>query len=263
MLQITNHKIVTAADFPLKHDSADITPKYIVAHNTAGISVSGSLDTLKKKGFSYHIIIDRNGSLTQSVPFNKKAYHAGNSNWKGLYQINSNSIGISMANRGYDYLNSLNASQIYNGRHFNGSVPQQNWEEYPLVQVQTFKDVCLALLNRYPSIIDIICHDEISMGRKVDPGPAFPLSTMYPLFPQRTQDLGPIYLVNSRDNILSVRKGMEPTGSPVMVLNNGDRVHIRSIQYKNESAYGDWVSISLEGTMDHIGFVNRTYLKAI
>ena len=275
MLQITNHKLVNVPYNELPHSSSSLTPKYIVAHYTAGTSVNGSISHLKENNLSYHIIIDRDGSITQCAPFNKRAGHAGVSN--------CHSIGICMANKGYlqkfenDSYGMVNAhndpiggflteSQVFSGSHFNGGIVNEYWERYTVAQLNAFGEVCQVLLLKYPTIKNLIGHDEIAMGRKPDPGPAFPFSDFYPLFNSRNSDLGPTKTVQSPDGTLNVRRGMSGNFELITKLNNGDKVHIRSEGYKyigNNAVLNDWVSISLEDTMEHIGFVNRNFLKAI
>jgi N-acetylmuramoyl-L-alanine amidase len=280
MLQITNHKLVNVPYNALPHSSSSLTPKYIVAHYTAGTSVTGSISHLRSVGLSYHVIIDRDGIMTQCAPFNKRAGHAGVSNWKGLSDINKHAIGICMANRGYlqkfdngsyGIVNShndpiggfLTEDQVYKGNHFNGGISNEYWEKYTTAQLNAFREVCQVLMQTYTGIKDLTGHDEIAMGRKSDPGPAFPFTDLYPIFPNRNTDLGPVKTVQSPDGKLNVRRGMAGNFKLVRQLNNGDKVHVRSEGYKyveSDPVLNNWVSISLEGTMDHIGFVNRNFL---
>ncbi|HLO55502.1 MAG TPA: N-acetylmuramoyl-L-alanine amidase [Saprospiraceae bacterium] len=283
MLQIINHKLVNVPYNELPHSNSSLTPKYIAAHYTAGTSINGSISHLRSVGLSYHVIIDRDGSIIQCAPFNKRAGHAGVSNWKGLSDINKHAIGISMANRGYlqkfengsyGIVNShndpiggfLTEDQVYKGNHFNGGINNEYWEKYTNAQLIAFRDVCQALVQNYSTIKDLVGHDEIAMGRKPDPGPAFPFTDFYPIFPDRNTDLGPVKAVQSSDGSLNVRRGMSGNFKLVRQLNNGDKVHVRSEGYKylnNNAVLNDWVSISLDGTTDHIGFVNRNFLKSL
>ena len=45
---------------------------------------------------SSHLLIERNGSIIQFVPFNKKAWHAGISKFQGRENCNEFSIGIEL-----------------------------------------------------------------------------------------------------------------------------------------------------------------------
>ncbi len=281
MLQIINHKLLGVTYSDLDKNDGSLTPKYIAAHYTAGISVSGSISHLRDiVKLGYHIIIDRDGAITQCIPFNKIARHAGVSNWKGISDLNKHSIGICLANRGYvtrfangsyGWVNTHNTpignflteDQIVREEHFNGAETNLYWEKFSIAQMNAFREVCQVLIQTYMGIKDLIGHDEIAMGRKSDPGPAFPFTNIYPLFPDRVNDTGQTFRVQSPDGKLDVRRGMSGNFKLIRQLNNGDKVHIRSEGYKyvgNKAVLNGWVSISLEGTMDHIGFVNKLYL---
>lgn len=283
MLQITNHKLVNATYSDLDRNDGNLTPKYIAAHYTAGISVSGSITHLKKVKFGYHVIVNRNGTITQCVPFNKRVRHAGVSNWKGLSGLNDPSIGICLANRGYvtrfsngsygwlDTHNNpigsfLTEEQVLKAEHFNGAENNLYWERYTTAQLNTFREICQVLVQTYSGIKDLIGHDEIAMGRKPDPGPAFPFTDFYPLFPNRNTDLGAMYTLQSPDGTLNARRGISGNFKLIRQLNKGDKFHIRSEGYKYvgiKAMLNDWVSISLEGTMEHTEFVNRNFLIAL
>jgi N-acetylmuramoyl-L-alanine amidase len=68
----------------------------IVIHYTAGSSRESSVSTLINPGSkaSAHLVIGRDGKITQLVPFDTIAWHAGNSSYKGRVGLNSYSIGI-------------------------------------------------------------------------------------------------------------------------------------------------------------------------
>lgn len=280
MLQITNHKIANVPYKELPHSGKALTPKYIVAHYTAGTSVNGSISHLKSVGLSYHVIIDRDGSITQCAPFNKRAGHAGVSNWKGIEDLNVHAIGICMANRGYvnrfgngkygwvDAHNNpigsfLNENQVVKAEHFNGSIVNEYWEKYSDAQLQTFRELCKAIVQKYPTIKDVIGHDEIAMGRKPDPGPAFPTENFYDLFAARVNDNSNALTVQSSDGILNVRRGPSGNFKLLQELHNGQKVVVRSEAYKyvgDKPVKSGWVSIGLHPSTAHIGFVNRALL---
>jgi AmpD protein len=98
---------------------------------------------------SSHLFIDREGFLTQFVPFDKAAWHAGVSEFKGRDNCNEFSIGIEL--EGTDDL------------------------EYPSNQYKTLIEVTKALIDYYPEIkVDnIVGHKDIAPVRKTDPGEAF------------------------------------------------------------------------------------------
>lgn len=98
---------------------------------------------------SAHVLIRRTGELVQFVPFHKRAWHAGESKYKGKPRVNDFSIGIEL--EGTD------------------DVPYEP-EQYSVLS--TLVD---SLRIAYPSLSkqDIVGHSDIAQGRKTDPGLAF------------------------------------------------------------------------------------------
>lgn len=98
---------------------------------------------------SAHLLIRRDGEIIQYVPFNKRAWHAGESNYMGRECCNDFSIGIEL--EGSDE------------------------EPYSDVQYLVLSEVITKLCNSYPDISQqrITGHCDIAPGRKSDPGPAF------------------------------------------------------------------------------------------
>ena len=106
-------------------------------------------DEIKELKVSSHLFIKRDGSITQFVPFDKKAWHAGVSNFNGRENCNEFSIGIEL--EGTDEL------------------------EYTQQQYDSLVEVSRELMVLYPLITkdNIVGHCDISPGRKTDPGKAF------------------------------------------------------------------------------------------
>lgn len=98
---------------------------------------------------SAHLLIERTGVVTQFVPFDKRAWHAGESEWQGRKDCNDFSIGIEL--EGTD-------EGLFEDSQYEGLV-----------------DTLVALLRRYPSLslANIVGHSEIAQGRKTDPGTGF------------------------------------------------------------------------------------------
>ncbi len=98
---------------------------------------------------SAHILIRRDGEVIQFVPFNKRAWHAGESSYEGKECCNDFSIGIEL--EGTD------------------DVP---YEETQYLVLATVVD---ALRIAYPTIHKqrITGHSDIAPGRKTDPGISF------------------------------------------------------------------------------------------
>jgi AmpD protein len=98
---------------------------------------------------SAHVLIRRDGALTQYVPFHKRAWHAGESLFEGRVCCNDFSIGIEL--EGTDA------------------------EPYALAQYQMLAQLVAALRAYSPLITTerIVGHCDVAPGRKTDPGPLF------------------------------------------------------------------------------------------
>jgi AmpD protein len=98
---------------------------------------------------SAHVVIRRDGALTQYVPFGARAWHAGVSSYAGRSACNDFSVGIEL--EGTDLL------------------------PYEEPQYRTLAALIDALCRAYPSLstAHIVGHSDIAPGRKSDPGAAF------------------------------------------------------------------------------------------
>ena len=105
-----------------------------------------SFKSLKGLKVSAHILIERDGSLIQFVPFNKCAWHAGESTYAGRDSCNEFSIGIELK----------------------GSIK----EEFTSKQYSVLNDLLYTLKEEYGEM-NIVGHSEIAPNRKNDPGPFF------------------------------------------------------------------------------------------
>ena len=117
--------------------------------NKLSISDHNSFDKIKDLKVSSHLYIKRNGELVQFVPFNKRAWHAGDSVFKGVTNCNDFSIGIELEGADDD---------IFTEEQYNSlvSATKEIIKKYPLIS----KD-------------NITGHSEIAPNRKTDPGNKF------------------------------------------------------------------------------------------
>ncbi|HEX5681015.1 MAG TPA: N-acetylmuramoyl-L-alanine amidase, partial [Desulfobacterales bacterium] len=132
---------------------------------------------------SVHVMIARDGTVKQLVPFDFAARHAGVGEWKGLTGLNRYSVGIDLENWGQ--LQRKNGVWVsWAGREVPEAevIPAADsaagWHKYTDAQIRGFFFVSCALIKAYPAIEDIVGHEQISPGRKNDPGPAFPIQEM-------------------------------------------------------------------------------------
>ena len=79
--------------------------KFIIIHYTGMQSEIESLKRLKnpKHKVSCHYLINRKGKIIQLVKEKNAAWHAGKSKWKKFVNLNNNSIGIELVNKGHKY----------------------------------------------------------------------------------------------------------------------------------------------------------------
>ena len=98
---------------------------------------------------SSHVVVARDGAVTQYVRFTERAWHAGKSSYRGRDACNDFSVGVEL--EGVDTL------------------------PYEAAQYAALAEVVAALCAAYPRLSPdrLTGHSDIAPGRKTDPGPAF------------------------------------------------------------------------------------------
>ncbi len=98
---------------------------------------------------SSHLVVARDGTVTQYVGFAERAWHAGKSIYRGREACNDFSVGVEL--EGTDTL------------------------PYDAAQYVALAEVVAALCAAYPRLSPdrLVGHSDIAPGRKTDPGPAF------------------------------------------------------------------------------------------
>jgi len=114
-------------------------------------------EEIKDLKVSSHLFIDRGGKTIQFVPFDQRAWHAGESCFQGKMQCNDFSIGIEL--EGQDHIN------------------------YSDSQYKCLAKIINCLFEFYPDLNarKIVAHSDIAPIRKTDPGPAFDWVKFYEL----------------------------------------------------------------------------------
>jgi N-acetyl-anhydromuramoyl-L-alanine amidase len=110
---------------------------------------------------SAHALIRRDGEIIQYVPFQQRAWHAGESNFQGRERCNDFSIGIEL--EGCDD------------------------KAFEATQYQQLAQLSRALMHSYPGITPerITGHSDIAPGRKTDPGPHFDWDHLWQLLTEK------------------------------------------------------------------------------
>lgn len=113
--------------------------------------------TISELEVSSHVLIRRDGSVIQYVPFHRRAWHAGASNWDGRERCNDFTIGIELEGSDDQY--------------------------FELVQYQQLAEVVASLCECYQDLNtqQIKGHSDLSPGRKTDPGAYFDWEKLYTL----------------------------------------------------------------------------------
>lgn len=192
-MKISNHLLVAepgrAVSFQRSpNQSSPMSPLYLIMHYTAGVGLDGAVSWFlnPEAQASAHLVIGREGSIVQMVPFNRKAWHAGKSVWGNLEGLNQYSIGIELVNAGKLHRradgqwanwanNIIPPEEVAVARH-KDETEAAGWQEYTDLQIKTAVEVA-SLLNASYHFTDVLGHEDVSPGRKIDPGPLFPLNS--------------------------------------------------------------------------------------
>lgn len=164
-------------------------PDTLVIHFTAGASLDSSVRSLSDPASkaSAHVVVGRDGKIVQLVPFDTVAWHAGVSSFQGRTGFNRFSIGIEIDNAGRLtqtasgdfvtwFMKPIAGTDAVQAVHRNESIATW-WHAYTETQIDKIFELCALLVRTY-AIKLIVGHEEITPGRKTDPGPAFPLDRL-------------------------------------------------------------------------------------
>jgi len=131
------------------------TVSLVVIHYTADESPAVALRTLTSPAakVSAHYLVARDGEIVQLVDERARAWHAGESRWGTIVDVNSASIGIELDNDGRS--------------------------PFPAAQVDALLRLLadLRLRHGFPAA-NVVGHADVAPARKVDPGPLFPWRTL-------------------------------------------------------------------------------------
>lgn len=282
---ISNHKLFSN-DTPVEHYSTRKTSgrlqslKFVVIHYTAGLSYEGDVRTLttSDRAASAHIVIGQDGKVGQVENFMTNLWHAGQSKWGNLTMLNRYSVGIEVVCPGWVNFKREEAGvkyfeqygRIFNdrdhrfvyGKHPNGGSPMW-WMQFTEKQMEAIEGICAALKRQYPSIEKVVGHDQISPGRKIDPGLCMPRSFFDVLngrAAERVTEDGETRAEEYFDYAVASPKGLNLRTKPAMdgaiiqLVPDGTKVSV-------VSTHGDWWKIETED--GKIGFSVSRFLRKI
>lgn len=131
-----------------------LKPTILVLHYTGLPSAAKSIEILSRPDckVSCHYVVDVDGRITQMVPEEMRAWHAGVSYWMGETDINSASIGIEIQNPGHD----------------------KGYADFPPEQMSAVTQLCQDIVRRNSIRPErVLAHSDIAPERKIDPGEKF------------------------------------------------------------------------------------------
>ncbi|MBP5352496.1 MAG: N-acetylmuramoyl-L-alanine amidase [Alphaproteobacteria bacterium] len=122
----------------------------LVLHCSAH-AATDMIEVLRERELSSHYIIDTDGAVWQLVSETKRAWHAGESRWRGMHMLNQYSVGIELC--------SLSLGQ----------------ETYAPAQLRSLIKLSRQIIRHYQiPAVNVVAHSDIAPTRKPDPGIAFP-----------------------------------------------------------------------------------------
>ena len=181
--------------------------KFVIIHYTGMQSEIESLRRLKDKNskVSCHYLIGRNGNIIQLVNENKIAWHAGKSKWKGFTNLNKNSIGVELVNKGHNY----------------------GYEKFSINQIKSLELLCKKIKKKYKiSNNNFLGHSDIAPLRKIDPGEKFPWKLLY------KNKIGIWHNINSRK--IKTFRGKISESNLIKFINNLKKIGYR-IEYSKSN----------------------------
>ncbi len=178
-------------------------PRMLVLHYTGMSTAAKAVDWLAREEskVSCHYVIDEIGRITQMVPESLRAWHAGNSFWRGETDINSHSIGIEIQNPGHAH----------------------GYPDFPAPQMRAVVALSKDIVSRHGiPAEDVLAHSDVAPQRKIDPGEKFNWAMLaregvgrwIRPSPLRPQD-APLELCARGERVLNAQRGLAAYGYAV------------------------------------------------
>jgi N-acetylmuramoyl-L-alanine amidase len=127
----------------------------IVLHYTGMETGKAALERLRDPAarVSAHYVIEEDGRVFSLVDEARRAWHAGDSAWRGVTDTNGRSIGVEIVNPGHEF----------------------GYRPFPQAQIETVINLVGDIRSRW-TIDDalILGHSDVAPRRKQDPGELFP-----------------------------------------------------------------------------------------
>ncbi len=126
----------------------------LVLHYTGMETAAATLDKMcdPESKVSAHYMIDEDGRVTALVAEESRAWHAGESSWRGETDVNGRSVGIELVNPGHEF----------------------GYRDFLGPQMAALESLAKEILARHPiEARNVVGHSDVAPGRKTDPGELF------------------------------------------------------------------------------------------
>lgn len=135
-------------------DDRDEPVSMVVLHYTGMIDANSAIARLTdpEAKVSCHYLVSEDGQVLRMVDEDKRAWHAGQSYWRGVRNVNSASIGIEIVNPGHEF----------------------GYRPFPEEQMDALVPLVADIVTRHrirPS--NVVGHSDVAPARKQDPGELF------------------------------------------------------------------------------------------
>jgi len=131
-----------------------LPPDMVVLHHTAMLWAKAAITRLcdPLAEVSAHYVVSETGEITRLVPEDMRAWHAGAGCWGRVFDVNSHSIGIELANSG----------------------PLGGFPPFPEPQIAALEGLLRGVFARWDILPErVIAHSDMAPTRKFDPGAKF------------------------------------------------------------------------------------------
>jgi N-acetylmuramoyl-L-alanine amidase len=147
--------MIDAIDRPSPNFNARMLPvSMVVLHYTGMEDAESAIRRLEdpEAKVSAHYVVDEDGQVIRMVPEEHRAWHAGNSYWRGITDVNSASVGIEIVNPGHEF----------------------GYRPFPEAQMDAVVRLVADVKARHAiSRANVVGHSDVAPARKQDPGELF------------------------------------------------------------------------------------------
>ena len=136
-------------------DQRTLPVSMLVLHYTGMPDAAGAIARLTdpEAKVSAHYLIAEDGQIVLMVDEVNRAWHAGKSQWRGITDVNSASIGIEIVNPGHEF----------------------GYRPFPEQQIDALVPLVAEIVQRYDiAPANVVGHSDVAPARKQDPGELFP-----------------------------------------------------------------------------------------